>query len=301
MTEAISQKYLGLDNWPAQRAVEAMYDGQAEAVSAIRPALDAIANAAEAPAINLGDTGRLIYVGAGTSGRLAVQDGSELGPTFGWPFERLEFCMAGGEKAFLQSQEGAEDSSEDGQKIIQDIKAGSGDVVICVAASGRTPFTLGALKEAKDRGAMTVGISNNPDVPILTVAAHPILVETGPEIIAGSTRMNAGTAQKVVLNMLSTAIMIKLGRVYDGFMVDMVVSNAKLENRAAHMVSQISNCSVEKARAALAETNNHIKAAVLVCMGETVTRSQDILAQASGNLREALKLFGQGGRNNEHD
>lgn len=288
MTEAISQKYVGLDKWSVRRVVKAMYEDQIEAIKAVGAAQDVIAAAAEAAAATLGQTGRLIYVGAGTSGRLGVQDGSELGPTFGWPFERLEFCMAGGAKALMKSQEGAEDNSEDGKNAIIDIQANSNDVVFCIAASGRTPFTLGALNEAKARGALTIGIANNALVPILDEADYAILVETGPEVIAGSTRMKAGTSQKAVLNILSTAIMIKLGKVYDGFMVDMVVSNAKLENRAAHMVAQIANCSEQQARAALLETGNQIKAAVLMCLGQSRDDSQILLGKSDGNLREAI-------------
>jgi len=293
MTEEINEKYSGLDVWPVRDAVAAMYEGQVDALKAVQPAVDDIAKAAETASQRLGETGRLIYVGAGTSGRLSILDGSELGPTYSWPSERIVFCMAGGIDALIQSQEGAEDVAQDGQRWIQDVKAGHHDVVICVAASGRTPFTLGALKEAKSLGAMTIGIANNPETPLLTEAEFPILAETGSEIIAGSTRMKAGTAQKIILNMLSTAIMIRLGRVYDGLMVDMVVSNDKLELRAIKMVSEIANCSSDTAKAALHETQNNIKQAVLVCSGATVADSASLLDQVGGNLRQALaKLQG---------
>lgn len=288
MTEEVSQKYTDLDILPVQSAVQAMYDGQIEAVAAIRPALAVIAAAAQAAADTLGETGRLIYVGAGTSGRLAVLDGSELGPTFGWPFERIEFCMAGGLAALTRSQEGAEDIIEDGQKAIRDIKTGANDVVFCVSASGWTPFTLGALKEAKARGAMTIGIANNPKTGILAEAQYSLLAETGSEILAGSTRMKAGTTQKIILNMLSTAIMARMGRVYKSFMVDMIVSNAKLETRAVNMVCDITACSPEQARAALNDTDNHIKKAVLVCSGARLMDAENILQQVGGNLRQAL-------------
>ncbi|WP_033315205.1 N-acetylmuramic acid 6-phosphate etherase [Robiginitomaculum antarcticum] len=288
MTEEISRKYTNLDIWPVRDIVDAMYDGQIEAIKAVSPALDKIAEAAEAAARKLGESGRLIYVGAGTSGRLAVLDGSELGPTFGWPHDRTEFCMAGGKEALMRSQEGAEDIAEDGQSALQNINAGSEDVVICVSASGRTPFTLGALKEAKARGAMTIGVANNSGTPILAEANYSILAETGSEIIAGSTRMKAGTAQKVILNMLSTAIMTRLGRVHDGLMVDMIVSNAKLEIRAANIVSQIAQCSPDLARSALRDTHNNIKKAVLVCTGANVYDSEAILQKVGGNLRQGL-------------
>ena len=288
MTEEISQQYKDLDLWPVHDTIEAMHSGQVDALNSIQPALEAIAKAAEAAAQRLGETGRLIYVGAGTSGRLAILDGSELGPTYGWPFERLVFCMAGGVEALIRSQEGAEDSAENGRLSMQEAKAGPSDVVFCVAASGRTPFTLGALKEANACGALTIGISNNPDTPILSEATFPILAETGGEIIAGSTRMKAGTAQKIILNMLSTAIMIRLGRVYDGLMVDMIVSNAKLEIRAANMVSQIADCSTDLAYAALRDTNNSIKKSILMCRGVALSETGPLLRECGGNLRQAL-------------
>ena len=292
MTEEISQKYEDLDIWPTKTVITAMHEGQLDAVAAVKPSIENIAKAAEMAAERLGDTGRLIYVGAGTSGRLAVLDGSELGPTFGWPFSRIEFCMAGGLAALTESQEGAEDFSQDGQVIIQKIKAGLQDIVFCVSASGRTPFTLGALTQARAQGAMTIGIANNPETPILTEADYPILAETGGEIVAGSTRMKAGTAQKIILNMLSTAIMTRLGHVYKGLMVDMVVSNAKLETRAINMVSQISGCSPDDARAALGETHNHIKKAVLICSGAGIDKAEALLNKNNGNLRQALTHFG---------
>lgn len=288
MTEETSQKYKDLDIWPMADVVQAMFDGQVEAVEVIRPALDAIAIASEAAASRLGQTGRLVYVGAGTSGRLAVLDGSELGPTFGWDFDRLVFCMAGGPTALIRSSEGAEDLSEDGQRAIADNNITANDVVFCVAASGRTPFTLGALREAKKRGALTIGISNNPDTPILSEADHAVLAQTGGEIIAGSTRMKAGTAQKIILNMLSTAIMTRLGRIYDGLMVDMVVSNAKLENRAINMVSTITGAAPDQARTALTKTDNDIKKAVLLCAGAPLDQTDAMLSNVNGNLRQAL-------------
>ncbi len=291
MTEEISQKYTDLDIWPVNDAVNAMYQGQLDAISAVRPALKSISDAAEAAANRISHEGRLVYVGAGTSGRLAVLDGSELGPTFGWPAERIVYCMAGGNEALIHSQEGAEDSEEDGEKWMKDLQLGPNDVVICVAASGRTPYTLSALKTAKSLGALTIGIANNAAAPLLTEADYPVLAETGSEIIAGSTRMKAGTAQKIILTILSTAIMTRLGRVYNGLMVDMIVSNAKLETRATNMVIQIAKCSPEAARKALKDTKNNIKKSVLVCSGASVSESSDILEQSGGNLRQALEAL----------
>lgn len=288
MTEDVSEKYADFDKWSADDAVSAMYEGQIEALASLRPALNDIAAAVTKAVAILGDKGRLVYVGAGTSGRLAVQDGAELKPTFNWPQTRTVFCIAGGLQALTVSVEGAEDSANDGITAIQQNNVGRADVVIAVAASGRTPYTLGALREAKRCGALTIGIVNNAGTPILAEADHGILADTGSEIVAGSTRMKAGTAQKVILNMISTAIMARMGRVYRGYMVDMVASNQKLANRAVRMVSEIAGCSPGAAGAALNEANDHIKTAVLICSGCSAAKSQKLLDEYNDNLRAAL-------------
>ena len=289
MTEDVSQRFESFDQWSTLDAITAMYEGQLFAIAAIKPALDTIAKAGEAAAQNLGRTGRLVYVGAGTSGRLAVQDGAELGPTFNWPQDRIVFAMAGGMAALTVSAEGAEDVGHEGENYMREVNITSEDVVIGVAASGKTPFTLGALQQAKAMGALTIGICNNPDTPILQTVDYAILAETGSEIVAGSTRMKAGTAQKAILNMLSTAIMTRLDRVYKGYMVDMVASNKKLERRAVNMVCDITKCSREIAVTSLAKSGQNIKLAVLIAMGETPDASRALLDKENGNLRQALE------------
>lgn len=288
-TEDVNPRFSELDLWPTQEAVEAMYEGQLAAIAATRTAIAAIAAAADASATRIGNSGRLIYTGAGTSGRLAVLDGVELGPTFGWPDDRLFYCLAGGEKALVRSVEGAEDDRDDGAKQIADLTVTEKDVVIGVAASGRTPFTLGTLQEANTRGALTVGISNNANSAILSEARHGILAETGSELVAGSTRMKAGTAQKSILNMLSTAIMLRLGRIYKGYMVDMIVSNEKLEKRAISMVAEIANTDTDKAAAALKAADNNIREAILLCLGREPAESRAIIQNHNGNLRAVLE------------
>ena len=228
-------------------AMEAMWEGQLAAVAAIGRALPAITAATDAASQALGDRGRLIYVGAGTSGRVAVQDGAELTPTFAWPNERLRFIIAGGESAFVTSVEGAEDDVADAIKHINAARLSPRDVVIAVSASGTTPFTVAALQQAGSFQAVTIGVANNPGTALLTSAKYPVLVETGRELIAGSTRMKAGTAQKVVLNLISTGIMLRLGRVYRGMMVNMQMTNAKLKRRAEAMVARIASCSEAQA------------------------------------------------------
>ncbi len=288
MTEDICQRFVDFDQWSTPETIAAMYEGQLMALAAVKPAILDIANAADQAALKLGKTGRLIYVGAGTSGRLAIQDATELGPTFGWAQDRIVFCIAGGLQALTESAEGAEDDFDDGQTQIRNANVGKHDVVIGVAASGKTPFTLGALQEANAMGALTIGIANNPKTPILQDVDHAILAETGSEILAGSTRMKAGTAQKVILNMLSTAIMTRLGRVYKGFMVDMIVSNKKLEDRAISIICSITDCSKQTAQTALKRANKNIKTAILIALGQNLVGAKEILSQSDGNLRSAL-------------
>lgn len=291
MTEKVSKRFADFDEWKTADMVDAMYEGQLDALEAMKGSLSGITAAVESAAERLADTGRLIYVGAGTSGRIAIQDGAELAPTFGWPLERTVFLMAGGLGAITVSAEGAEDCFEDGLVEIRNINVGKNDVVIGIAASGITPYTLGALQAANESGALTIGISNNPDTPILENASHAILAETGSEIIAGSTRMKAGTTQKAILNIFSTALMTKLGRVYNGLMVDMAVSNKKLEKRAIKMICDIVGCSEDTATDALEKADRHIKTAVLISKGETVADSKEIMARSGGNLRIALSML----------
>lgn len=288
MTEKICERYNGFETWDPIEALNAMYEGQLSAVSAIRSEIPSIAIAGVTAAQRLEDTGRLVYVGAGTSGRIAVQDGAELGPTFGWPKARTKFCVAGGLGALTSSLEGAEDDFDKGSAEVADLCLTSNDVAICVAASGETPYTVGALEQAKKAGAWVIGIANNPNVEILSNSHAPILLDTGSEAIAGSTRMKAGTSQKVVLNMLSTLIMLRLGRVYKGMMVDMDVSNDKLKRRAIGIVSEISGCEVSVAEGALSLANNDIKQAVLISLGQTPESSIQVLKSAQGNLLNAL-------------
>jgi N-acetylmuramic acid 6-phosphate etherase len=288
-TEDRDPRFTDIDRWPTYDAVEAMLDGQIAALASIRAATGAIAAAAEAAADRLSSGGRLVYAGAGTSGRVAVQDGVELGPTFGWPEARLAYLLAGGMVALAESVEGAEDDDVAARAAVVEEEIGHRDVVIGVAASGRTPFTRAVLEAASAAGALTIAIANNRGAPLLELAHHGLLAATGSEIIAGSTRMKAGTAQKAILNMLSTAIMLRLGRVYQGLMVDMQVSNDKLLLRAQAMVSVIAGCADTVAARALNGTGNNIKAAVLVAMGATPEAAAERLALHHGILRSAIE------------
>jgi N-acetylmuramic acid 6-phosphate etherase len=287
-TEDVDPRYADLDAWTLSSAMEAMWEGQLAAVAAVGRAIPAITAATNAAVQALGDRGRLIYVGAGTSARVAVQDGAELPPTFAWPQERLCFIVAGGESAFTTSVEGAEDDTADAVKQIEAAELSTHDVVIAVAASGTTPFSVAALQRAGEAGAVTIGIANNSGTALLESAKYPVLIETGRELIAGSTRMKAGTAQKVVLNLISTGIMLRLGRVYRGMMVNMPPTNAKLRRRAESMVARIAGCSEALATDALERTDGDIKTAALVVLGYDKAEAEAILASHKGNLRRVL-------------
>lgn len=286
-TESIDPRYAGLDRWPLPTAARAMWEAQLGAVAALEPALDTIAAASEAAAQRLRDGGRLVYAGAGTSGRLAMLDGVELTPTFGWPAERIKTLIAGGPRALSEAVEGAEDDEEAARTAVAAAQVDRADVFIAVAASGRTPFTCAALAKARALGALAIGIANSRDTPLLEIADHAILADTGPEVIAGSTRMKAGTAQKIALNLLSSAIMIALGRVHAGRMIAMRATNAKLRTRAEIMVADLARVSHEAASKALAATEGEIGAAVLVASGCTPSEAADLLA-IHGRIGPAL-------------
>ncbi len=288
-TEEISPRYLDLDSWSTGEMIAAMYEGQLAAAAAISNALADVAAAVDdaAPALRRG--GRIVYVGAGTSGRIGVQDGSELPPTYDWPADRVVFAMAGGLGALVRSVEGAEDNEGAGAQAMAEAEVNADDVVIGLAASGTTPYTIGALRAATAKGAVTIAIANNSGAPLLTVARHPILVETGSEVVAGSTRMKAGTAQKIVLNLFSTAVMVKLGRVYRGLMVHMRASNTKLRRRAEGMVREIIDCTAEDAKRFVDQADGDVKTAILLGFGLAPAEAADVLARHEGNLRSAIR------------
>jgi N-acetylmuramic acid 6-phosphate etherase len=292
-TERHSPRYSAIEAWSPGDILEAMIEGQFAAVAAVRAARPALEGAALAIEPRLRDGGRLAYAGAGTSGRLAVQDGAELMPTFSWPQERLLLLIAGGRDALVQSVEGAEDESEEAIRLVRRYEMDTRDVLIAVAASGTTPFTLACLREAKQGGALTVAIANNRDTPLLAEAEHPIWLDTGPEPIAGSTRMKAGTAQRIALNLLSSLVMIRLGRVYQGLMVDMRATNAKLRHRAVRMLRHLSGRDEAEVQGALARAGGKVKLARLVLEGLEPAAAQSLLDRNSGSLRAALAEIGR--------
>ena len=288
LTEKISPRYVELDSWSSGEMIAAMYESQLAAAAAVRGALHAIAGAVDdaVPALRRG--GRIVYVGAGTSGRIGVQDGTELTPTYDWPADRLVFAMAGGLGALVQSAEDAEDDEVTGARAMADAKIGPDDVVIGIAASGTTPYTIGALRAATAAGAVTIAVANNPGAPLFDVALHRILIESGAEVIAGSTRMNAGTAQKIVLNLFSTTVMVKLSRVYRGLMVHMRARNAKLRWRAEMIVGQIVCCSAPDAARFVKQADGDVRIAVLLGFGLGPADAAEVLRRHDGNLRTAI-------------
>ena len=287
-TESVDPRFVEIDRWPTAFAVEAMLEGQLAAIASLFSQQGQLAAAAEAGAARLLRGGRLVYAGAGTSGRIAVQDGVELFPTYNWPSDRVAFVLAGGIDALAASVEGAEDDRDDAIAQIRKCALSANDVVIGVAASGVTPFTVAAVTEARGRGALIIAISNNAGTPLLAQADFALVADTGSELIAGSTRMKAGTAQKALLNVLSTAMMLRCGLVYKGLMVNMRVSNDKLAARARAIVQQLTGADAQGAEAAMVAAEGSIKLAVLIASGVEKNRAAELLAGSGDNLRAAL-------------
>ena len=286
-TETVSTDYGDLDTWEPKRILEAVIASSSRASSAALAALPALAEAAELIEERLERGGRLIYIGAGTSGRLALLDAAELPPTFG--FDRTLVLMAGGASAGSQAVEGAEDDTDGITKELAEAEVGGDDAVIALAASGRTPWTVTGIQEARRRGAATVGISSNADSPLLEAAQVPVVLDTGPEVLAGSTRLSAGTAQKIVLSALSTTVLVRLGGAYGNLMVGMSPTNAKLRKRAAAIVAEATGMAEEAAVKQLEAAGQEIRTAIVMELGAVgVDRARELLERADGRVREAL-------------
>jgi N-acetylmuramic acid 6-phosphate etherase len=285
-TETSSDRFAEIDAWDTPTLLSALWEGQLAAVAAIGAALPALNRAVAAAAERLRTGGRLAYAGAGTSGRIGVQDAVELVPTFGWPADRLVTIMAGGEAALLRSLENVEDQGAEGAAAVAGL--GGADVLVGLAASGTTPFTVAAIRTARLQGCVTIGVANSAATPLLKAAEIPVLLDTGAEAVAGSTRMKAGTVQKAALNLFSTALMVRLGHVYRGQMVDMLVRNDKLRQRAVRMLVRLTGCGEDAARGALADAGGSVKLAVLVLRGMTRPQAEAALAQRGGDLRQVL-------------
>jgi N-acetylmuramic acid 6-phosphate etherase len=288
-TEERNPRSRELDRLSTEELVRVIHHEDATVLAAVRKELPAIARAIDAIVEALFRGGRLIYVGAGTSGRLAMLDATECPPTFGTSPKLVQAVIAGGRRALTDAVEGAEDDVKQGARDLKARQITKSDVVVGLTASGTTPYVLGALKLARRCGALTIGITANRHAPIERLAQITIAPETGPEVVAGSTRMKAGTAQKLVLNMLSTAAMIRLGHVYSNWMVDVAVTNEKLRRRGLRILQEASGAAEPEAARALTEAGNRLRVAlVMLKMKSSAGEARRRLREAGGNLRRAL-------------
>jgi len=289
-TETPSGAHPDLDLYPLPELVSVFIEDQLDAVNAVRAAGPQLvaAVALALPRIRAG--GRLIYAGAGTSGRLGVLDSVELGPTFSWPRERAVALIAGGESAMFVAVEGAEDDAEQGGRDLQALQPTANDVVLLLAASGATPYVLGALQVAKAAGALTVGFANNPGAPVAEAAEIGVILDTGSEVISGSTRLKAGSAQKMALNTFSSSLMVKLHKVYGNLMVDLRATNAKLVRRAVALTMRAAEVDEASATAMLQDCGMQVKLAVVALRKQlTPEQARSQLDAAQGSVRQALK------------
>lgn len=290
VSETRNAETMELDNLSTLEMVTKFNQQDATVAEAVGKTLADVASAVDAAAQALSEGGRLIYMGAGTSGRLGVLDASECPPTFGVPHGLIVGLIAGGPSALLKAVEGAEDDEQLGVSDLQALELTAQDMVVGIAASGRTPYVIGALRFARQLGCRTAAISCNPDSPIAHEAEIAISPVVGPEALTGSTRLKSGTAQKLVLNMISTGAMIKIGKVYQNLMVDMQATNIKLLDRARRMVCQATGCAVEDAEAALKQTRYEVKTAILMVLsGLSAEQAKALLVKHRGFLRVALQ------------
>ncbi|HET7263364.1 MAG TPA: N-acetylmuramic acid 6-phosphate etherase [bacterium] len=288
-TEAANPATRDLDLLPVLEQARLMNAEDRRVPAAVAAALPAVATAAARIAEALARGGRLLYVGAGTSGRLAALDAAECPPTFGTDPETVQAVIAGGERAMTESVEGAEDDAAAGAREMDARRVGATDVVVGVAASGETPFTVAAVRRARERGAWTAGVACNPGSSLEAACDLAIVPVVGPEVIAGSTRLKAGTAQKLVLNMLSTLAMVRLGKVYGNLMVDLRATNSKLRRRAARIVAAASRSGEDRAAAALAQAGGRVPVAIVMLrLGVDAEAAADRLRRGGGSLRRAL-------------
>jgi N-acetylmuramic acid 6-phosphate etherase len=288
-TEQRNPRSRGLDRKSTLEILRVLNHEDAGVALAVRRELPKIARAVDAIVKSFRNGRRLFYVGAGTSGRLAVLDAAECPPTFGTPPKMVQAIIAGGSRAVRGAVEGAEDSTENGARDLRKAGVKRGDAVVGLAASGSTPYVLGALQFAKKCGAAAIGVTSNPKSPLTRVADIAIVPETGPEAVAGSTRLKAGTAQKMVLNLLSTASMVRLGRVYENWMIYVALTNQKLRQRGARILEEASGASVSNAQRALRQAQHDLPVAlVMLNTGANVRDARRRLQQSGGNVRQAL-------------
>ena len=296
-TEARNMETIGLDNMSAEEIVRAMNREDKKVADAVETVLVQVARAAEMASDALLNGGRIIYVGAGTSGRLGLLDAVECAPTFGISNNQVMAVIAGGESAFLQAVEGAEDDMEAGRRDMHSVRLTPSGLVLGIAASGRTPYVCAALRYANSMGCHTVALACNKNTSIGEIAELPIEVEVGPEVLAGSTRLKAGTAQKMILNMISTASMVMCGKVYENLMVDVIQTNVKLHLRARNIVVQATGVSEGKADEALSRAGGNTKVAVTMILADTTAERAKELLQANRGLVRLAVAQAEGQKN----
>lgn len=290
-TESRNERSKQIDELDTTEILQLINEEDQKIAQAVNKVLPDIQVAVEYVCSSFANGGRLIYMGAGTSGRLGVLDAVECPPTFSTPPDQVIGLMAGGEKAFVKAVEGAEDNEELGKQDLVEIGLTQKDTVIGIAASGRTPYVIGALLYARKTGAKTVALSSNQDAQISRVADHAIEVIVGPEVLTGSTRMKAGTAHKMILNMISTTAMIRMGKVYENLMVDVKISNYKLQRRALNIIQTITGLSEQKAGELLQSARNEVKTAIVMFMAETdYNEAKRLLEESKGHVRRAIAL-----------
>lgn len=296
-TERRDERALGLDQQSPLDALGLLLDGQISAASSVRSALPQISALADAAAQTIRRGGRLFYAAAGSSGLMALADALEIPGTFGVRQDRIVILFAGGVDALHDMVGGVEDDVVQAAADVRIHGITSKDLLIALSASGTTPYALAAMKTAKKAGAQTAGIANNAGSPLLEHADFPILLPTRPEVLAGSTRMGAGTAQKIALNMMSTMMAVKLGHVHDGYMVNVRADNAKLIRRSQNIVAAISGCKIEDAARYLERTDGAVKSAVLLAFGAKDAREAEELLEGSDQvLRTALSKMNRAQR-----
>lgn len=288
-TEQVDSKFEMLDAMSVSELLQAMNESDYEAPKAVAAVLPAIEFAIEDIIDRMLQGGRLIYIGAGTSGRLGVLDAAECGPTFSVTDDQVVAFIAGGESALRKPAEGAEDKPELGIEDLKSINLNSRDSVVGIAASGRTPYVIGALEYANQIGALTISITCNPNSEAGNVATHAIDIDSGPELLAGSTRLKSGTAQKLVLNMISTVTMVRLGKTFGNLMVDLQISNEKLQDRAVRIIEKATGATKSEATEALVESGHQVKVAILMLLLKLdATIASERLSASSNRIREAL-------------